>query len=224
MVNRRRIITVMMSLVLAFGMVGCNDSDSLSAKATAETKDGFKKIENTEKSVFELGEKQTKEIKEILDKYQVKNTYNRDKVDAPVIIAKDKDDCSFEGARGYNIATAKYISVNDGGEHEYQIRYNALIDIANNSTPRYSYQIIVGYSEKEKFELENFKMFKDLVQEVQGNEYDFATLESSIKKLEKKKKSEVANDAGSFHEVIESDENIFGDKSQNIVLTFSLRE
>lgn len=222
--KRRRILTLMTTLLVAFVMVGCNDSNSLSAKATAEEKNGFEKIENTEESVFKLGEKQTKEIKEILDKYEVKNTYNRDKVDAPVIIAKDKDDCSFEGARGYNIATSKYFDVKDGGEHHYQIRYNAFVDLGNDSTPLYSYQIVIGYSEKEKFKLDNFKMFKDLVQEVQGNQYDFATLESSINKLEKKKKSEIENNAGSFHENIESDENIFGDNTQNIVFTFSLRE
>jgi hypothetical protein len=235
--NKKRILAIIMSLTLAFSIVGCGKSDSGNTSSTettkeessSESKDGFKKIENTEKNVFDLGAKQTKEIKAIFEKYGVKTAYNGDhNTDVPIHVAKDENDCSLKGGKGYNISKTGEVKVNDGGDHQYGILYNAYVG-DNTDGPLYLYQITIDYPTTEEFKLDNFKMFKELVQEVQGSDYDFASLDKwmseHIKKIQSKEKQGAsARDVGSFHEGIEGGNKRAGKNTNMIIFSFSLRK
>ncbi|MBD7910129.1 hypothetical protein [Clostridium cibarium] len=238
--KKKRILAIIMSLTLAFSVVGCGKSNSGNTSSTeattkedsssSDSKDGFKKIENTEKNVLELGAKQTKEIKAILEKYGIKTAYNGEhNTNVPIHIAKDENDCSYDATKGYNISTTGDVKINDGGEHEYQILHNAYVDKENNNEVRYLYQITIDYPTTEEFKLDNFKMFKELVQEVQGSDYDFASLDKwmseHIKKIQSKEKQGAsARDVGSFHEGIEGGSKRAGKNTNMIIFSFSLRK
>ncbi|MBD7910128.1 hypothetical protein [Clostridium cibarium] len=236
--KKKRILAIIMSLTLAFSVVGCGKSNSgntsstettTKEESTSDSKDGFKKIEPTQKNIFDLGAKQTKEIKDILEKYGVKTAYNADKnMKMPVHIAKDENDCSLEGGKGYSITTTEGVNLNDGGDHRYSISYSAY-ESKNTDGPRYLYQITIDYPTTEEFKLDNFKMFKELVQEVQGSDYDFASLDKwmseHIKKIQSKEKQGAsARDVGSFHEGIEGGSKRAGKNTNMIIFSFSLRK
>jgi hypothetical protein len=236
--KKKRILAIIMSLTLAFSIVGCGKSNSGNTSLTetttkeessSDSKDGFKKIEPTQKNIFDLGAKQTKEIKDILEKYGVKTAYNGDhNTDVPIHVAKDENDCSLQGVKGYNISTTGDVKFNDGGEHEYQILYNAYVG-DNTDGPRYLYQIIIDYPTTEEFKLDNFKMFKELVQEVQGSDYDFSSLDKwmseHIKKIQSgEKEGASARDVGSFYEGIEGGDKRVGKNTNMVIFSFSLRK
>ncbi|MBD7910130.1 hypothetical protein [Clostridium cibarium] len=236
--KKKRILAIIMSLTLAFSVVGCGKSNSGNTSSTetttkeentSDSKDEFKKIEPTQKNVFDLGGKQTKEIKDILEKYGVKTEFNNENnTSVPVHVAKDENDCSLQGGKGYNISTTGDVKLNDGGEHEYQILYNAY-ESKNTYGPLYLYQITIDYPTTEEFKLDNFKMFKELVQEVQGSDYDFASLDKwmseHIKKIQaKEKQGASARDVGSFHEGIEGGRKRAGKNTNMIIFSFSLRK
>ncbi|MBD7910131.1 hypothetical protein [Clostridium cibarium] len=236
--RKKRIIAIIMSLTLAFSVVGCGKSNSgntsstettTKEESTSDSKDGFKKIEPTQKNVFDLGAKQTKEIKTILDKYGVKTAYNSEKnTSVPIHIAKDENDCAYQGGKGYTISTTGDVKLNDGGEHEYQILYNAY-ESKKTDGPEYLYQITFDYPTTEQFKLDNFKMFKELVQEVQGSDYDFASLDKwmseHIRKIQSgEKEGASARDVGSFHEGIEGGDKRAGKNTNMVIFSFSLRK
>jgi hypothetical protein len=237
-VNKKRILAVIMSLTLAFSVVGCGKSDNGGASSketttkeenTSSSEDGFKKIELTEKNVLDLGAKQTKEIKTILEKYGVKTSYNADKnINTPIGISKDENDSAYKGTKGYTISTTGEVIINDGGSHDYEILYNAYTSDKEKG-PRYLYQITFEYPTTEEFKLDNFKMFKELVQEVQGSDYDFASLETFMKDHLKKIKANEnagasARDVGSFHEGIEGGSKTLGKNTNMVIFSFSLRK
>lgn len=236
--NKKRIFAIIMSLTLAFSAVGCGKSDNGGTTSTETTtkeetssksKDGFKKIELTKENVFDLGAKQTKEIKSILDKYGVKTSYIADKnTNSPIAFSKDENDTGYEGAKGYSIQTTGDIKVNDGGDHEYGILYNAY-ESKNTNGPRYVYQITIDYPMTQEFKLDDFKMFKELVKEVQGEDYDFAALETFMKNHIKKIQADEnggasAREIGSFHEGIEGGDKRVGKNTNMIIFSFSLRK
>ncbi|MDS0527525.1 hypothetical protein NNC19_17685 [Clostridium sp. SHJSY1] len=236
--NRKRIFTLLISLTLALNIAGCGKSETESTSSSettteegssASAEENFTKIENTENTIFELGSKQTKEIKEILEKYSVKTAYNADKnMKAQVRIAKDENDCSIKGAKGYNISTTGTLKVNDGGDHGYEVIYNAY-QTENSTEPRYLYRITIEYPAAEEFKLDNFNMFKELVQEVHGDSYDFASLESWIKEqLTKKQAGEklggTTRDMGSYSEALEGGDKKAGTEVYSLTYAVSLRK
>lgn len=240
MMKKKKIVTLMMLLILTLNITGCGKSNaesssSSSTETTAEgekasnSQDDFKKIDSTENAIFDLGAKQTKEIKEILENYSVKTAYNADKnMKVQVRIAKNENDCSIKGAKGYNISTTGTLKVNDGGDHGYEILYNAY-QVENADGPRYLYRITIEYPAAEEFKLDNFKMFKDLVGEVYGSDYDYASLESWIQDhLAKKHSGERAGgatrDQGSYSEGLEGGDKKAGTEIYSFTYGISLRK
>lgn len=224
-----------MSLTLALSIVGCgktNDGESTSVESTKneETSSNSKvesnNIELTQENVFKLGEKQTKEIREIFEKYGVKTSdlYSEDK-DSPIAFSDDINETGFDDAKGYSIQSTGNITINEVGKHNYGIVYGACIKTDEHDNPFYNYDITINYPEEE-FKLNNFKLFKELVKEVEGSYYDEASLETFMKEHFKKIQegnvaSKSAREIGPFREQIDGGDRKIGNSTM-ITFSFSL--
>lgn len=235
--NKKKIIALIMSITLAFSIVGCGENDDGESTLTENTtkegtfsnsKDELNKIEITQENVFKLGDKQTKEIKTIIEKYGVKTTelYSEDKNSA-VIFSEDINETGFDDTKGYSIQSNGNITVNDGGNHNYGMVYGACIKTDEHDSPFYSYDITINYPEEE-FKLNNFKLFKELVKEVEGNYYDEDSLDTFIKEHFKKIQdgkiaSKSAREIGPFREQIDGGDRRVGNNTM-VTFSFSLRD
>ncbi|MDS0527526.1 hypothetical protein NNC19_17690 [Clostridium sp. SHJSY1] len=215
--GKKRIFGVIILLTLAFNIEGCENISIGGSSLTGISKEN----ENTSKNnlegqrrefadaeIIQIGSEQTKIIKEILNRYGVKTSYNAEKnATTYIAISKDENDCGYAGAKGYTIATNKGVKINDGGDHQYGIIYNAYKAQRNNE-PTYVYQITMEFSAKEEFKIDNFKLFKELVKGIHGNKYDLVSLENFMKEQLKDVQSGgvvggKTRDVGSYRECIE---------------------
>ena len=224
----KKIITIMMVLTLALGVVGCgkDKEDTSTSTATQEESKDSKTIEKNEKNLFELGAKQTKDIKAIVEKYGAKTEYNlENNSGVNIAFSKDENDCSASGATGYNVTTLKELKANDGGDNSYSITYGSYI--SKDKESYYAYDIDMVYPDAQEFKLENFKMLKDLVQAYFGDDYDMASVESwiqdHIKGVNDGTVEASGKDIGSFREGLMGGEKGSKSKSKGqTLLTYRL--
>ena len=228
----KKIIIIMMALTLALGVVGCGkdkeDTSTSTSTATQEESKDSKIIEQNEKNLFELGAKQTKEIKPILEKYGVKVNFDSEETaDTVVYVSKDESECSASDATGYTVSTTDDVKPNDGGDNNYNIKYGSYI--TKEKKPYYAYEITIDYTNERVFKLDEFKMFKDLVQAHFGDDYDVASLDTfiqdHIKAIDAGEKTvSSGRDTGSYREGLMGGEKGSDGKRQLIYRLTLLKE
>lgn len=232
--GKRRIFGVIILLTLTLAIEGCESIKFGGLSLTGVTTKEGKNIEEqkhtyTEEEILKLGAEQTKSIKAILSKYGVKTSNVSDKnATTPIAISKDENDCAYKGAKGYTITTDKEVKINDGGNHEYGIIYNAY-KAENANELNYVYQITMESSTKEEFRIDNFKLFKELVKGIHGNDYDFVSLENFMKEQLKDAQSKGvvgggARDVGVYRECIEDGEKSSGEDTYTITYSVTLKK
>ncbi|WP_207655362.1 hypothetical protein [Clostridium vincentii] len=83
------------------------------------------------------------------------------------------------GEKGNVVGTLQDFKPKDGGNNKYKISYKATTSDVDDKL-LYSVIIIITYPPKQEFKLDNFKMFKEILQVVHGKDYDVTSLETSI--------------------------------------------
>ena len=180
MITKKIIAIILMTLLLVPAIVGCGAKES-SNKTTQEVSKTPVIIEQNEENLFELGSKQTKDIKAIVEKYGIETAYvSEHNKNIPISFSKDENDCGLSDSTGYTASSLRVMKPNDGGDNTYGILYSSTVDKGAEKKPYYSYDITMIFPNDQEFKLDNFKMFKDLVEVHFGDDYDLSSLESWI--------------------------------------------
>ncbi|SHK19395.1 hypothetical protein SAMN02745163_03398 [Clostridium cavendishii DSM 21758] len=214
-----KIIATILSGILALSLVACGGekkdttSKDNTAQETSANKDEKKvgKIKKEKNSLFELGKKQTEQIKTIVEKYGVKTNYaaNYKGDNGDVIFSKDENDSNMKDTKGYTITSYNTPKISDGAENKYMIEYNSIVENGKNDG-NYQYQISLRSLGDGTFKLENAKMLKELIQVI-DKDYDFGDFDKWVNGFLEKVKADTAvsdgRDHGAFHENIKAEIN-----------------
>ncbi len=215
----KKIIATILSGILALSLVACGGekkdttTKDNTAQETSVKKDDKKSdiIKKDKDSLFELGKKQTKDIKGIAEKYGIKTCFTDEyKGDnGAVVIAKDENGSNLKSSKGYTITTYESPTLNDGSENKYNLDYYSVIKEGENEG-KYQYQISLTNLGDGTFKIENSKMLKELIQVI-DKDYDFGDFDKWVNdfldRVKEGKAVSKGRNHGAFHENIKGEIN-----------------
>jgi len=221
----KKIIAIMMALTLALGVVGCGKDEASDSTPTTQEdssyEDSLDSVELNEENIYALGARQTEEIKDIVEKYGAKVGYGgKSNIPGVDMMFSKGEEGLIEGQKGYKATSLEWITPKEEKSNKYQIEFKSA-RIEEFDALNYWFEISIKYPAAQEFKLDDFKMFKELLQVVHGKNYDTTLLEKRIKEQIRKVEngeiksngdlssdSYVRSDIGSFEEVFNfSNEN-----------------
>lgn len=174
----KKTIIIITLLILSFGVIGCS---KLQVGENSSEEYNFDKIKLNKDNIFAFGIEQTKNIENVVKKYGITTTHNVAESEKAEMIFLDDEKGIYDGDKGYIISTPKTVRINDGGENCYDVGFSARIKADNKVFSDILIQIECPVTQE--FKLDNFMMFKEVLEEIYSNEFDLIKLESSIKDL-----------------------------------------
>ena len=188
MKTKKIIAIILITMILAPAVVGCNKATTPIPTIPTETiTDGANKeevgnlenkdeiIEPTKENLLALGKKQTAGIKAVAEKYGLTTeSFSEELYQSNLIISKDENDCRSPNCIGYQVDPLPT------EDDVYYIFYGSYID--ENNEPDYGYLIAIELEDYSEFSMEGRDMFRDLLIDVFGGDFNFKDLETRITK------------------------------------------